>query len=193
MRRQSSSSQHKGSLLLGSLLQGVLAKRRSYCFQLLKQFFLFPDDSPSPSSSTATLGKYDRLIFSDEHLHTLFRKLETKLIENKIWAFLNLKALPYVRAASKMERPIKRLKKHIEHQHVITTFQVIKTFAYYKITQVSRSPNRVENSSLTSIKITESRQVVSRVEAKARANPLIQEGSKRMEGSRSRSGSITRF
>jgi hypothetical protein len=36
------------------------------------------------------------------------------LIENKIWAFLNIRALPYLKAAKKMERPIKRLKKRIE-------------------------------------------------------------------------------
>jgi hypothetical protein len=85
----------------------------------------------------------------------MFKKLETKLIENKIWAFLNLKALPYIQAAKKMERPIKRLKKRIEQQNVLFTFASIKTYAYSKVTKSARSPGRMESSSYTHIKITE--------------------------------------
>lgn len=52
----------KTSLLLFSLLSGMVVKRKSYSFQLLKQFFLFPDET---SSSEQTVSKYDKLIFSD--------------------------------------------------------------------------------------------------------------------------------
>jgi hypothetical protein len=52
----------KNSLLLLSLLTGMIIKRKSYSFQLLKQFFLFPDES---ESSERTVSKYDKLIFDD--------------------------------------------------------------------------------------------------------------------------------
>lgn len=35
----------KNALLIASLLSGMAIKRKSYCFQLVKQFFLFPDES----------------------------------------------------------------------------------------------------------------------------------------------------
>lgn len=85
----------------------------------------------------------------------MFKKLETKLIENKIWAFINLKALPYIQAARKMERPIKRLKKRIEYQHISFTFESIKTFAFDRIKIAARSPRKNEAPSVTRIKITE--------------------------------------
>jgi hypothetical protein len=170
----------------------MITKRKSYAFQLVKQFFLFPDES---ESSERTVSRYDRLIFSDEQLHTLFKKLETKLIENKIWAFLNLKALPYIRAARNMERPIKRLKKRVDHQHIVSTFECLKTYAYTKITQTARSPRRAETSSYTHIKITETetKEEVIRVDNKRSNNHVGFSGIRRLEGSRSRSGSITRF
>lgn len=52
----------KNGLPLLSLLSGMTIKRKSYAFQLIKQFFLFPDESVS---SERTVSKYDRLIFSD--------------------------------------------------------------------------------------------------------------------------------
>lgn len=73
----------------------------------------------------------------------------------KIWALINLKALPYIQAAKKMERPIKKMKKRIEHQNIVFTFDSIKTYAFSKITKISRSPGRLEPSSYTYIKITE--------------------------------------
>jgi hypothetical protein len=66
MKRQLKSPKkydHKNALLLLSLLAGMVVKRKSYCFQLVKQFFLFPDES---DSSERTVSRYDRLIFSDE-------------------------------------------------------------------------------------------------------------------------------
>jgi hypothetical protein len=43
-------------------------------------------------TSLATVNSYDRLLFNDECLHSLQKIIETKLIENKIWAIINLKA-----------------------------------------------------------------------------------------------------
>lgn len=91
--------QPKNTMLLASLLANLLLKRRSYSMQLLKQFILFPDET---DSSQKTVSKYDGLIFSDEHLHTMFKKIETKLIERKIWVFLNLKYHRFIQAAKKM-------------------------------------------------------------------------------------------
>jgi len=62
----------KNAFLLLSLMSGMFVKRKSYSFQLVKQFFLFPDES---ESSEKTVSKYDRLIFSDEELHAMFKIL----------------------------------------------------------------------------------------------------------------------
>jgi hypothetical protein len=75
MKRQLKSPRkydHRQALLLASLVAGLAVKRKSYCFQLMKQFFLFPDES---ESSERTVSKYDRLIFDDQQLHAMFKKL----------------------------------------------------------------------------------------------------------------------
>lgn len=75
MKRQLKSPKkydHKNALLLLSLISCMIVKRKSYSFQLVKQFFLFPDES---ESSERTVSKYDRLIFSDEEIHAMFKKL----------------------------------------------------------------------------------------------------------------------
>lgn len=77
-----------------------------YTFQVLKQFYLFPDGS---SSSVMSLEKYDKLIFSDEAIHTLVKKLETKVLERKIWAFLNIKMLKILKQVNNMTVKIKRV------------------------------------------------------------------------------------
>ena len=64
--------QNNQVMCLASLLSSLELKRKSYSMQLLKQFILFPDES---DSSQKTVSKYDSLIFSDEHLHTMFKKL----------------------------------------------------------------------------------------------------------------------
>lgn len=119
------------------------------------------------------------------------------MIENKIWAFINLKALPYIQAAKKMERPIKRLKKRVEQQHMEFTFASLKTYAYSKVTKNARSPGRIESSSYMHIKITETeiKEETYRVEPRRGNHHIIGSGEagRRLEGSRSRSGSITRF
>ena len=65
-------------MLLASLMSNLQLKRKSWCMQLLKQFILFPDET---DSSQKTVSRYDRLIFSDEEIHTMYKKLETKLLQ----------------------------------------------------------------------------------------------------------------
>lgn len=75
MKRQLKSPRkydHRHALLLASLMAGLAVKRKSYSFQLLKQFFLFPDES---ESSERTVSRYDKLIFDDEILHAMFKKI----------------------------------------------------------------------------------------------------------------------
>ena len=74
MRRQRSPAKYdpNQTMILASLLASLQLKRKSYCLQLLKQFILFPDES---DSSQKTVSKYDSLIFSDEQLHTMFKKI----------------------------------------------------------------------------------------------------------------------
>lgn len=95
-----------------------------------------------------------------------------------------------------MERPIKRLKKRVEQQHKEFTFASLKTYAYSKNTKNARSPGRIE-SSYTHIKITETeiKEETYRVEPRRGNHHIIVggEAGRRLEGSRSRSGSITRF
>ncbi len=52
---------------------------------------------------------YNPLIFSDEVFHTLIKILETKTIENKIWGFINLRMMPYLKAAIKVEEKVKKI------------------------------------------------------------------------------------
>ena len=62
----------KRSTVLANIINKIQTKKKRYCFQLLKQFILFPDDS---DSSQKTVSKYDSLIFSDELIHTMFKKI----------------------------------------------------------------------------------------------------------------------
>lgn len=57
---------------------------------MMKLLFLFPDDTFSENIS---INSYDRLFYQDEHIHTIVKIYETKEMEAKIWAFLNLKNL----------------------------------------------------------------------------------------------------
>lgn len=118
--------QSKSVMLIASLLANLQLKRKSYSMQLLKQFILFPDES---ESSQKTVSKYDSLIFSDEEIHTMTKKIETKLLERKIWAFLNLKYHRYGQAVKKMQQPIVKIQKRVEQQHKAFTFVQIKTFS----------------------------------------------------------------
>lgn len=102
-RNKSKKPEPKNTMLLASLLTNLQLKRVSYSYQLLKQFFLFPDDT---DSSQKTVDRYDRLIFSDEEIHTMFKKIETKLLGTKMWAFLNIKYFRIVKALHIMERPV---------------------------------------------------------------------------------------
>lgn len=57
---------------------------------MMKLLFLFPDDTFSENIS---INSYDRLFYQDEHIHTIVKIYETKEMEAKIWAFLNLNNL----------------------------------------------------------------------------------------------------
>lgn len=63
--------------------------KKRYSFQILKQFFLFPDSSVDTSLSN--VSQYYAVLTGEEKLHSLYKLLETQMIETKIWAFLNLK------------------------------------------------------------------------------------------------------
>ena len=71
------------------LLSRKIKNKKCYCFQVLKQFVLYPESEFS--SSCVSLCKYDALIFSDEALHSLLKIMETQMIQRKIWGFINLK------------------------------------------------------------------------------------------------------
>lgn len=58
-------------------MQNIFFKKKRFIFQILKQFFLFPDDS---QSSICSLSTYDPLIFQEEIIHSLVKKMETKII-----------------------------------------------------------------------------------------------------------------
>jgi len=75
MRRQHTSPKkvdQSKAKLLSSVLSSLFIKRKLFSMQLLKRFILFPDES---DSSEHTCSKYDKLIFNDESLHTMFKKL----------------------------------------------------------------------------------------------------------------------
>lgn len=101
----------KNAEQLANKLNALLFKKMRYTFQVLKQFFLFPEGS---SSSVTSIEKYDKLIFSDEAIHTLAKKLETKVLERKIWAFLNIKMLKVLKQVSSMTQKVKRVVKRKE-------------------------------------------------------------------------------
>jgi hypothetical protein len=60
---------------MSGILNELVKRRKSYSFQIMKLIYMFPDDS---FSSTLSVNKYDRLIFSDQQLHTLLKIYETK-------------------------------------------------------------------------------------------------------------------
>lgn len=70
-------------------LEKMLQRRKRYSFQVIKQFYLFPDETISDNESIDT---YDRIFYHDEYLHTIIKIYETKELESVIWAFINLKA-----------------------------------------------------------------------------------------------------
>jgi len=55
------------------LMENLKLKRKCFTFQVLKQFILFPSDQSS--SSSGMISKYDKLLFDDEALHTMFKKI----------------------------------------------------------------------------------------------------------------------
>lgn len=100
-----------------------MTKKKRYTFQVLKQFILFPDETQSSISSLST---YDPLIFKDEIVHSLFKIVETKVISNKIWAFINLRMMPYLKAAKKIEEQVTKVyEKHVRIQKKVS-FDMIK-------------------------------------------------------------------
>ena len=72
MRGNKTKMDPSSTMLLASLLANFQLKRKSWCVQVLKQFILFPDET---DSSQKTVSKYDQLIFSDEQIHTMYKKL----------------------------------------------------------------------------------------------------------------------
>lgn len=74
---------------VGVVLQRKVQNRQRYHFQLLKQYFLFPDTSQS--SLNVSVNRYDPLLFPDQQLHSLLRILESQHLQRKIWAFICLK------------------------------------------------------------------------------------------------------
>jgi hypothetical protein len=76
-RREISDKAKRGAGKIFIALSNISFKKMRYIFQVLKQFYLFEDAS---SSSISSLSKYDKLIFSDEAIHTLVKKLETKIL-----------------------------------------------------------------------------------------------------------------
>jgi len=65
-------SRIKGGSVLIDALEKIAGRKLMYTMQVLKQFILFPSDS---DSSVRSVSKYDRLIFSDEELHTVCKKI----------------------------------------------------------------------------------------------------------------------
>jgi hypothetical protein len=54
-----------------TILSKKARNKKCYALQVLKQFLYFPDSSTP--SSCLSISKYDPLLFSDEHLHSLFK------------------------------------------------------------------------------------------------------------------------
>lgn len=84
--------QHRNykEMRMGQLLVDMVERRKRYCFQMVKLMYLFPDDT---FSENVSVNSYDRLFYQDQHIHTIVKIYQTKEMEAKIWAFLNLKAL----------------------------------------------------------------------------------------------------
>jgi hypothetical protein len=62
----------------------------------------------------------------------MFKKLETKLIGTKLWAFLNIKYFRIVKALHIMERPVKAIEKKKSIEHMDYGFTKIKIFSEVK-------------------------------------------------------------
>lgn len=124
----------------------LLFKKLRYTFQVLKQFYLFPEPS---SSSVMSLDKYDKLVFNDESIHTLVKKLETKMMERKIWAFLNIKMMKILKKASQMSQKLKRIVNKKEVEYVSYGFERIK---FITILIVQKIKNRQDSCSQTTKK-----------------------------------------
>jgi hypothetical protein len=45
---------------------------------------------------------YDPLVFQEEIIHSLVKIMETRVITNKMWGFINLKMMPFLKAAKKI-------------------------------------------------------------------------------------------
>ena len=100
MRRKNEKYNHSHLLEVLSKLE---LKRKRYSFQVIKQFFLFPDETISEDFSVNT---YDRLFFDDEKIHTMIKIYETKELEIKLWAFMNLKTLHIKKKLEKMTQKV---------------------------------------------------------------------------------------
>jgi len=70
------------------LLDKKTRNKKRYFLQILKQFVLFPDSSMS--SSVSSVSGYFAVLTGEEKMHSLFKIVETQMLERKIWAFLNL-------------------------------------------------------------------------------------------------------
>jgi len=75
---------------------------------MVKLIYMFPDDTFSESIS---VNSYDRLFYHDEHIHTVVKIYETKEMEAKIWAFLNLKMLHVKKKLEKFTNKIENVQK----------------------------------------------------------------------------------
>lgn len=77
------------------ILQKKMKNKKRYIFQILKQFLLFNESSID--TSVSNVSQYFAVLTGEEKLHSLFKILETQMIETKIWAFLNLRHWKTVR------------------------------------------------------------------------------------------------
>lgn len=64
-------------MFAAELFQELLQRRKRYAFQMIKLLYLFPDDTFSENIS---VNSYDRLFFHDEHIHTMVKIHETKVM-----------------------------------------------------------------------------------------------------------------
>jgi hypothetical protein len=109
------------------VLQRKVHNKQRYHFQLLKQYFLFPDTSQS--SLSVSVNRYDPLLFPDQQLHTLLRILETQRIQRKIWAFVSLKLHHKSQQLQTFITPLAVAEKRIHFQHKQHSFEVIREAA----------------------------------------------------------------
>ncbi len=81
---------------------------------------------------------YNPLIFNDEVFHTLIKILETKTIENIIWGFINLRMMPYLKAASKIEQKVIKIQDKVIHLQKKFSFDLIKNTSIDFISSISK-------------------------------------------------------